>query len=146
MTIFNEKILISAVKYTIFAIKTYIIVATCVISIQNHAEKKCKVGKWTRTILTHPRDVEDAALLLFIITATVAVPVNLRSAVRALTSRVAIGNLYRGAMAANGLTRFLQEYFFSSALLYLCFSNKKTEKSSGSSVSCGCYLYGLSCR
>ena len=32
-------------------------------------KKKGKVGKWTRTILTHPRDVEDAALLLFIVTA-----------------------------------------------------------------------------
>lgn len=49
--------------------------------------------------MTHPRDVEDAALLLFIITAIVAVPVNLWSAVRALTAGVAIGNLYRGAMA-----------------------------------------------
>ena len=128
MTLFSEKTLISAVKYTIFAIQTYIIIATCVISNRNHAEKKGKVGKWTRTILTHPRDVEDAALLLFIITAIVAVPVNLWSAVRALTAGVAIGNLYRGAMAANGLTRFLQEFFFSSALLYLCFSNKKKRK------------------
>lgn len=128
MTLFSEKTLISAVKYTIFAIQTYIIIATCVISNRNHAEKKGKVGKWTRTILTHPRDVEDAALLLFIVTAIVAVPVNLWSAVRALTAGVAIGNLYRGAMAANGLTRFLQEFFFSSALLYLCFSNKKKRK------------------
>mgnify|MGYP004505461943 FL=1 len=128
MTLFSEETLIGAVKYTIFAIQIYIIIATCVISNQNHAEKKGNVGKWTKTILTHPRDVEDAALLLFIITAVVAVPVNLWSAVRALTADGAIGNLYRGAMAANGLTRFLQEFFFSSALLYLCFSNKKMRK------------------
>ena len=79
MTLFSEKTLISAVKYTIFAIQTYIIIATCVNSNRNHAEKKGKVGKWTKTILTHPRDVENAALLLFIVTAIVAVPVNLWS-------------------------------------------------------------------
>lgn len=128
MTLFSEKTLTSAVKYTILAIQTYIIIATCNISNRNQAEKSGKVGKWTKIILTHPRDVENAALLLFIITAVVAVPVNLWSAVRALTADGAIGNLYRGAMSANGLTRFLQEFFFSSALLYLCFSNKKMRK------------------
>ena len=79
--------------------------------------------------MTHPRDVEDAALLLFIITAIVAVPVNLWSAVRALTAGVAIGNLYRGAMAANGLTRFLQEFFFFiSTFVSVLLEQKKAEK------------------
>lgn len=134
MTLFSEKTLTSAVKYTILAIQTYIVVATCVIANRNRAEKSNEVGKWAKTILAHPREVEDAALLLFIITAIVAVPVNLWSAVRALTAGVAIGNLYRGAMAANGLTRFFQEFFFSSALLYLCFSNKKVRKKAVAAV------------
>lgn len=128
VTLFGEKTLTNAVKYTILAIQTYIIIATCIIANRSQAEKHGKVGKWAKTILTHSREVEDAALLLFIITAIVAVPVNLWSAIQALTAGVAIGNLYRGAMAANGLTRFFQEFFFSSALLYLCFSNKKIRK------------------
>ena len=39
MTLFSENTLINAVKYTFFAIQIYIIIATCVISKQNHAEK-----------------------------------------------------------------------------------------------------------
>lgn len=134
MTLFSEKILTNAVKYTILAIQTYIIITTAIIANQNQVEKSGKVGKWTKVILTHPSEVEDAALLLFIITAAVAVPVNLWSAVQALTAGVAIGNLYRGAMAANGLTRFFQEFFFSSALLYLCFSNRKMRKKAVATV------------
>ena len=141
MTLFSEKTLISAVKYTIFAIQTYIIIATCVISNRNHAEKKGKVGKWTRTILTHPRDVEDAALLLFIITAIVAVPVNLWSAVRALTAGVAIGNLYRGAMAANGLTRFLQKVVVAVYLVVALSMVLVADRSGGVTALIVCALY-----
>lgn len=128
MTLFNETILKNAVIYTVLATQIYIVTATCVIAVQNQTKTKEKVGRLTATILSHSRDVEEAALLLFIITAVVAVPVNLWSAVKAVIAGMAVGNLYRGAMAANGLTRFFQEFFFSSALLYLCFSNKKIKK------------------
>lgn len=127
MTLFNEKTLICAVIYTILAIQIYIITATCVIN-RRQENKNANVGKWTSFILNHSRDVENAALLLFMITAVVAIPVNLWSAVRALSATLPIGNLYRGAMAANGFTRFFQEFYFSSALLYLCFTNKKKLK------------------
>lgn len=128
MTLFEKDILVKAVEYTIFAIQIYIIVATGMIAYQGQKKINKKIGKWENTILTHSREVEDAALLLFVVTAVVAVPVNLWSAVRALMAGGAIGNLYRGVMSANGLTRFFQEFFFSSALLCLCFSNNKGRK------------------
>ena len=128
INLFNEKILVSSVKYTIFAIQIYLIITTCIIANQKQTEEIGKVGRYAKVILAHPREVEDASLLLFVITSIVTVPVNIWSAVRALTVGSPIGNIYRGAMTANGLTRFAQEFFFSSALLYLCFSNKKIKK------------------
>lgn len=125
LSIFDEKIITTAVKYTVMAIQLYIIVATFVVASGRSSEKPGKQGKWARIMLTHTKDVENAGLLLFAVTAVVAVPVNLWAAAQALTAEGDIGNLYRGAMSANGLTRFMQEFFFSSALLYLCFSRKK---------------------
>lgn len=126
--LFSQEILTNAVKYTVLAIQVYIITATIVVANRNRVEKKGEVSRWTKCIQTNASAVEEAALLLFAITAVVAVPVNIWSAVRALTAGEAIGNLYRGVMTANALTRFFQEFFFSSALLFLCFSNKKDRK------------------
>ena len=50
------------------------------------------------------------------------------SAVRAVLADGAIVNMFRGAMAANGVTRFFQEFYFPSALLYLCFSSSPQKK------------------
>lgn len=128
ISLFSEEILKNAAKYTIVATQIYIVVTTIAISNRKSEKKEKKLGKWTKTILNHSKEVEDAALLLFAITAMVAVPVNLWSAVQALTVGGAIGNLYRGAMSANGLTRIFQEFFFSSGLLFLCFSKRKIQK------------------
>lgn len=125
MTLFNETILKNAVIYTVLATQIYIVTATCVIAVQNQTKTKEKVGRLTATILSHSRDVEEAALLLFIITAVVAVPVNLWSAVKAVIAGMAIGNLYRGAMAANGLTRFFQEFFFHRPFCIYAFLIKR---------------------
>lgn len=125
LSVFDEEIITTAVKYTVMAIQLYIIAATFVVAFSRSSEKPGKQGKWARIMLTHTKDVENAGLLLFAVTAVVAVPVNLWASVQALTAEGDIGNLYRGAMSANGLTRFMQEFFFSSALLYLCFSRKK---------------------
>lgn len=63
MTLFSEKTLISAVKYTIFAIQTYIIIATCVISNRNHAEKKGKVHLFLTAFNSVESNVSELSIL-----------------------------------------------------------------------------------
>lgn len=125
INLFSDELLLNAIKYSIVAIQLYIIVSTMVISKHNQKEKIGKTSKFTNMILNNSRRVALAALILFFATAIVSLPVNLLACFHALTSGGPIGNTYRGAMSVNGFTRFCQEFFFSSGLLYLCFSNKK---------------------
>ena len=125
INLFSDELLLNAIKYSVISIQFYIIVSTIVISKSNQKEKIGKSSKFANVILNNSRRVTLAALILFFATAIVSLPVNLLACFHALTSGGPIGDTYRGAMSANGFTRFCQEFFFSSGLLYLCFSNKK---------------------
>ena len=125
INLFVDDLLLNALKYTVIATQLYIIVSTIVVSKNNQNERSAKNSKFTNIVLNNSKRVASAALILFFATAVVSLPVNLFSCFRALTSGGLIGNAYRGTMSANGLTRFCQEFFFSSGLLFLCFSKKK---------------------
>ncbi len=128
ISLFDKKILIKAIKYTILSIQTYIFCTSLVVVIDSGKKKKKTRGRWLAIIENHTKSVEVAALYLFCFTAAVVVPVNMASAVRAVLADGAIVNMFRGAMAANGVTRFFQEFYFPSALLYLCFSSSPQKK------------------
>lgn len=128
ISLFDKKILIKAIKYTILSIQTYIFCTSLVIVADSGKKKKRTGGRWLAIIESHTKSVEVAALYLFCFTAAVVVPVNMASAVRAVLAEGAIVNMFRGAMAANGVTRFFQEFYFPSALLYLCFSSSAQRK------------------
>ena len=125
INLFADDLLLNALKYTVIATQLYIIVSTIVVSKNNQSDKFAKKSKFTNIVLNNSKRVASAALILFFATAIVSLPVNLLACFHALTSGGPIGDTYRGAMSANGFTRFCQEFFFSSGLLYLCFSNKK---------------------
>ena len=124
INLFADDLLLNALKYTVIATQLYIIVSTIVVSKNNQNERSAKNSKFTNIVLNNSKRVASAALILFFATAIVSLPVNLLACFHALTSGGPIGDTYRGAMSANGFTRFCQEFFFSSGLLYLCFSNK----------------------
>ena len=128
LTLFDNNILINGIKYTILAILVYVLTATIMSACKPLQNSEVKIGKWENTIINNQKTVAIAALLLFLVTAAVAVPVNLWSAMKALMAGGNIGNAYRGIMTERGITRFLQEYYFSSALLFLCFSKNKNVK------------------
>lgn len=128
LTLFDDDILANSVKYTILAILVYMFTVSVMTICKPLKNSEVKIGKWENTFINNQKTVTVAALLLFMVTAAVAVPANMWSAMRALIAGGSIGNSYRGIMMESGITRFLQEYYFSSALLFLCFSKNKNVK------------------
>lgn len=127
--LFSDYLLINAVNYTVLSIQVYTLFSSLIVV--NHNSKHYKIkgsGKWTKTILSNQDIVATAALWMFIITGIFAVPINLSSAINALRSGAAISNQYRGAMSDTGVLRALQQYYFPSALVFLCFSTSKSKK------------------
>lgn len=123
--LFDDNILVNAAKYTVLAIQIYIIISSMMLEINLINKKNGIINCFFEK---HSREVEKAALILFCFTAIIAVPINLFSAISALMSSGPISNIYRGAMSSNGFTRFVQEFYYSSGLLYLCFSKNKFGK------------------
>lgn len=128
ISLFDKTVLVGAIKYTILAIQIYILCTSLTIIVNTWTGKKRYTKQWMSVFQKHSKDVEIAALYLFCFTAVVVVPVNIASAVRAVLASGAIGNAFRGIMAENSITRFFQEFYFPSALLYLCFSSSAQKK------------------
>ena len=127
--LFSDSLLTDAVKFTVIAIQVYTLFSSLIVNGNNSEHHKIKgSGKWTKKILDNQDIVAKAALWMFVITGIISVPVNVLSAINALTSSTIISNQFRGAMSGTGIGRALQQFYFPSALVFLCFSTSRSRK------------------
>lgn len=125
--LFTEDVQINALIYTIFAIQIFCISLTIGIFSKFKDNRIIESGKWRHTILNNSQKVSQLALILFIFTSVFVIPINTRAAFSAIAAHrvgINIGNMYRGAMSETSILRFMQQFYFPSGILFLCFSSK----------------------
>lgn len=125
--LFSYDLLKNAAIYSVISIQVFCIGNTIALRRQNCNNKNVlisKKGSWSQKFQKNIPGVTQAALLLFIASAIIFVPI---------IGTVAIKQLLQGSFfisnrdytSSNAILRFVKEYIFSSGLLFLCFNENK---------------------
>ena len=132
MTLFSDQILEKAAIFSVISIQIFSIGVYLGMP-WNDKKKKIRVLRKTSRKTFGERFEENryivsqAALILFIITGIVVIPLSLSAAIKSIASG-SISIDFRRTLTSNAFLRFMQEFFFPSGLLYLCFSESKNIK------------------
>lgn len=124
--LFSRNTLLEAAKYSVISI----VVASIAISfalIGRQSSYEIKIGKFERIFNNNKHTVAQAAYFIFIFCAVIILPMTLMAVMTQLASGI-YSTANRDVMIGNALLRFVQEFFYSSALLTLCFEEKYKRK------------------
>ena len=124
MGLFSENILIDALRYSILSNE----VAALAILIGLCFQNKKGMSYYLRITNEFDRNTNAIAkygFILFVITGAIVLPITGYTAIRQFSSGIFI-LANREVMSQNGLLRFAQEFFYSSALVVICFESRNS--------------------
>lgn len=124
LRIFNSSIIAEAEEYTVFCM-----IVACLALIISYSSKKDKQSTLLLTKVAKNFDnyracTAQAGLVLFILTAVIALPVLTIAVYKQISSGI-YTTAYRGALSDNYIFKFCQEFFYSSAFLVWIYSENK---------------------
>ena len=126
ISLFSSRIHVEAAKYTVISIAAAAVGLSIGVLTNAHRgiSKIITLGNLQTKFSTHKKAVARAGFLLFILTAMIVIPVTTYAVIKQILSGT-YSTAYRDIMSQNNLFKFSQEFFYSSALLCLCFEKRK---------------------
>lgn len=122
INLFDYKTIINGSIYSLFSIQIFAISVSLVLMKANKKSKSIfEKVKW----LNETKLVSKAALVLFIFTGIIALPLIFYSAYATVTQGFFVAGT-RSYLSSNAIFRLVQTFFFPAGLLFLCFNDVKT--------------------